>query len=136
MRAEDVAEGGEELREDRRGVGLGVGSEAADNEAGQAVESRFSEGGRLGRGGRWDEVFGEIGLAGCFGFRFLEIFERLEGLELFSETVDFLQEEVLVGGRVFRRVFRWLGGRRRCSMAASEGMEARRLLFAGAMLRQ
>ncbi len=50
--AEDVAEGGEELQEDSRGVGLGVRSEAADNEAGQAVESRFSEGGRLGRGGR------------------------------------------------------------------------------------
>ncbi len=50
--AEDVAEGGEELQEDGRGVGLGVRSEAADNEAGQAVESRFGEGGRLRRGGR------------------------------------------------------------------------------------
>jgi hypothetical protein len=59
--AEDVAEGGEELQENGRGIGLGVRSEAADDEAGQAVECRFSEGGRFGLGRRWVEVFGGMG---------------------------------------------------------------------------
>ena len=61
--AEDVAEGGEELQKNSL-----------------AVESRFGKGRRLGRGGRWDEVFGE--------------------------TVDLLQDGVFIGGRVFRRVGR------------------------------
>jgi len=76
-----------------RGVGLGVGSEAADNEAGQAVESRFGKGRRLRRGGRWDEVFIGIEFFGRFrGFVSQEMFERLEDLDVF------------LGGRVIGRI--------------------------------
>ncbi len=74
-------------------------AKAADNDAGQAVESRPGESGRLGRVGRLGEVFGRIGLAGwCRGLAFLEIFQRLEGLEVFGETVNFFQKGVFGAG--------------------------------------
>ena len=35
-----------------------------------------------------------------WGFVLLEIFQRQEGLEVFAETVEFLQDGVFAGGRV------------------------------------
>jgi hypothetical protein len=59
-RSDKVSEGGEQLKENGDGIGFGMGREAADDVAGQTVESWFGQCGQGGIGGGLFFVFERV----------------------------------------------------------------------------